>query len=292
MVETDSSGYYEFSVPNGDYRITPAKSGYTFVEPYEDVTVADAAVVVDTMVGASIYIALPYTYNMSDIAPSSGDLITQVDEWYADNDGLAGPSITTSVADNNGYTPGGVTKGATWYWDAAKELALCKFPDPIDPAVTSIRVAVLGFSNVAAKFTVFGLWNSLQTTGPTADNFGNAYILGSADPDTATTASRYNTSTTRSEISSWNTTVNEDAQRYHWHRAWWDFSAGKVGTSLYRPEDSSTIWTKEENMHAEGIALGHVWTGTQYFIVANIGSGDNYNVVKLWVGSGSDAWPT
>ena len=100
--ETDADGYYEFDeMYDGDYTITPTLTDYTFTADHEDVTVAAANVVVDTMVGEQVSTSLPYLIDWDDgIVPGA---VTSVLNYGGDS-----PSVSSQAApacDTGGYTP-------------------------------------------------------------------------------------------------------------------------------------------------------------------------------------------
>jgi len=78
------SGYYVFTgLSNGDYVVTPTKTGYTFVADHEDVTIAYDNEIVDDMAGilAVIWNAEGQTIGqqLNNVTSATGDAIRAVD---------------------------------------------------------------------------------------------------------------------------------------------------------------------------------------------------------------------
>jgi len=85
-------GLYRFTgLSNGDYVVTPTKSGYKFVQPLENVTIAYDNEIVDDMVGTQIWVISGYILD-GDSAGIEGVTIT-----------LTGDASTETETDADGY---------------------------------------------------------------------------------------------------------------------------------------------------------------------------------------------
>ena len=95
------SGYYVFTgLSNGDYVVTPTKSGYYFTDDHEDVTIAYDNEIADDMVGYD-YVQLPVTIDWDDaVVPGA---ITSVTGTGGDTPVVS--SQATPACDTGGYTP-------------------------------------------------------------------------------------------------------------------------------------------------------------------------------------------
>ena len=285
---TDADGYYEFTfLPAGDYAITPTLSGYVFTADHEDVTVSGAAVVVDTMVGENIYIALPYTYNMSDVAPSSGGVAAQLADWDVWTT-LADGTITTSIADLNSYSPSGVTKAFSVPWGASRSGIVNNIGLVVDPSLTSIRIAALFRCAQANRYPQFFVRDSLATPL----SMFSVFASGNASPDLAYTTARYEDAFNINEIGGSSVGGDYETRWWHWLRGEWNFVTEEVIMSLYRVETASTIWTKTVSMNAAGVTLGHVPSGMDRLAILATEANTTAILAKYWIGTASDAWPT
>ena len=86
------SGIYHFiGLSNGDYTVTPTKTGYTFVADHEDVTIAYDSEIVDDMVGTAVWLVSGY------ILDGDSDGIESVTVT------LSGDDDDTDTTDANGY---------------------------------------------------------------------------------------------------------------------------------------------------------------------------------------------
>ena len=113
----------------------------------------------------------------------------------------------------------------------------------------------------------------------------------SFNPDSANTYSRYEAASSVNDTGG-AVSGNTDSRRYYWHRLEYDFVAETVTFTCVRHEDSAAIYSKAFTMHPNGVTLGHVPTGLQYLrLMSHYGSATP-TVVKFWIGTGSDAWPT
>ena len=286
--ETDADGYYEFDeMYDGDYAITPTLPGYAFTEDHEDVTVDGDDVAVDTMVGASIYIALPYTYNMSDVAPSSGGVAAQLADWDVWTT-LADGTITTSIADLNSYSPSGVTKAFSVPWGASRSGIVNNIGLVVDPSLTSIRIAALFRCAQANRYPQFFVRDSLATPL----SMFSVYASGNANPDLANTVARYEAAVNIVEMPGLSVGGNYETRWWHWFRGEWNFVTEQVIMSLYRVETASTIWTKTVSMNAAGVTLGHVPSGMDRLAILATEANTTAILAKYWIGTASDAWPT
>ena len=284
---TDANGAYSFLLPDGSYTITPTFSGYAFTEDHEDVTVDGDDVVVDTMVGESIYLALPYTYNMSDVVPSSGAVAGQLadwDVWTTLDDG----TITTSIADLNSYSPSGVTKAFSVAWGVSRGGVVNNIGLEVDPSLTSIRIAVLFRCSQANRYPQFFARDSLGTPLSLVSVFAS----GNASPDLAYTSARYEDAFSINEMGGESLGGNYETRWWHWLRGEWNFVTEEVIMSLYRVETASTIWTKTVSMYAAGVTLGHVPSGMDRLAILATEANTTAILAKYWIGTASDAWPT
>jgi len=84
-------GYSFTGLSNGNYTVTPTKSGYKFVQPSENVTIAYDNVIVDPMVGTQIWVISGYILD-GDSAGIEGVTIT-----------LTGDASTETETDADGY---------------------------------------------------------------------------------------------------------------------------------------------------------------------------------------------
>ena len=238
---TDADGYYEFTfLPAGDYAITPTLSGYVFTADHEDVTVSGAAVVVDTMVGAE-RLTLPYTYNMSDVVPSSGAIGGQLADWTV-YPGLADGSIGTVTADGNGYTPSGVSKVFNVPWNPTQCAVTNDFPAPVDHSLTSLRIAVLTYDSVNSARAI--AYYSHNVTGaeliagtPSRTGLMSHYWGPAFNPDQVDCTSQYDSANSYTEFLNTSTSTNDSGDRWVWIRLEYNFAANTISSSVYRVED-------------------------------------------------------
>ena len=294
--EAPLDGYYQFDdLSNGDYVVTPTKSGYYFTADHEDVTIAYDNEIADDMVGAENLI-LPYTYNMSDVVPSSGSVASQLSDWTA-YQAFDGGSIATTTADANSYTPSGVTKVFYVPWAATKSLIINDLPSSIDPSLTSLRFSFLTCDSAnPSRVLSMNMTNvtaaQMNAGTPASTGYASVYWGTNFNPDEIDTAARYGTETVYREFNNTSTGRNDAGDRWVWVRCEYDFVAETVTVSVYRVEDSSTFFTSSTAMDAAGITYGHVPTGLKTVFFAPYDTTSNGKIAKFWVGTTSDAWPT
>jgi hypothetical protein len=290
---TAVDGTYSFTVEDGSYVVTPTPpAGKEFGPASTNVTVSGGNQTGKDFVQ---YLGLPYTYDFStELAGSSGALSVE-DDWTIVT-GFTDAGIGTSVADNNAFTPSGVTKGASFNWDAGRDGVGVDLPDIIYGEHTGIRIAVLMFAVQADRSLLWKLANKTIAqinagTPAVTDLYGMIAAL-SQDPDDLTSYARYNSETERSEHLNTDCVTNVDSRRYHWFRIEYDHTAETVVGSAVRAEDDSSIWSKSVAMHADGQAIATIGDGLKSLYLIAGQTVSSVGVVRIWIGSTSDAWPS
>ena len=284
---TDSNGHYEFTgLVDGSYTVTPTLANLQMTPASRAANVSGDDVAVDDIVGQ--YLALPYTYNMSSVAETSGAVAGQLSDWTVFA-GRTDGEITTSVADSNSYTPAGVTKGFIVEWNATRDGIINNLPYSIDPAFESIRFAFLQKAAEANRSISFWLNNLVDISG---NSLYSIYPDPNVSPDRLTSTARYGDATLYSELSDTGAGGDIDNRRYHWVRAEWNFIANTVSASIVRAEDSSVIDTASAAMNAAGQSYNHVSPDMEYMMFSCQLANATPTIVKFWIGTASDAWLT
>ncbi|HET6456896.1 MAG TPA: carboxypeptidase regulatory-like domain-containing protein, partial [Armatimonadota bacterium] len=139
---TDSNGYYQFpEVLNGNYTLTPTKNGKTYYADHQDIAVAGADVLVDTMI--EVWVVSGYIVDSVD-AGIEGVTVT-----------LSGDESGSTTTDANGfYTFSNIPNGSYTVTPAKADLEFT--PDHQDITVVDADEVVTDMVGDSIHYTISG----------------------------------------------------------------------------------------------------------------------------------------
>jgi len=166
---TDSNGYYQFpEVLNGNYTLTPTKNGKTYYADHQDIAVAGADVLVDTMI--EVWVVSGYIVDSVD-AGIEGVTVT-----------LSGDESGSTTTDANGfYTFSNIPNGSYTVTPAKADLEFT--PDHQDITVVDADEVVTDMVGDSIHYTISGY----ILDGDSAGIEGVTVTLSGDESDTDTT---------------------------------------------------------------------------------------------------------
>jgi hypothetical protein len=278
---TAADGTYSFTLPDGSYTVTPTLEEFAFSPEYRNVNVSGDDVSVDNMEDTGV-LHLPFTLNIGSFQNGT---LNGVDgfEFVVDKYGDGVSDSSGDLTDANSYTPSGVTKVAKSISSGSDHLCTFLFPygKSIQSGLSTLRFAMLiyissnQYSQIVVRDTartsaISNAAIAIFDTSGNQDTYDVKIFTGGAEDATAGKKEG----------------GNRNSNRWFWVCGEID-TDGTQHSRAYRVEDGD-VHTADFSISLASIPRFNRIGINLYGVTKSC----DYYLAGVWVGGGSDAWPT